>query len=206
MLDRRGRHEARIAASHPAARRPSATWVAAVALAALAVGCSPNPAPTAPATSATPTSSPLATVPEPTPIGTSAAAPCTAADLKASHGLIEGAAGSRLTTVDLVARIACSVDAFPALGLRDADGAILVGAAAGGPGRIDLIGGDAYESNVRVANWCAAEPAFPLALEIIIAGEELQVTGSSFPEEGDLPPCNGGAGPILEGTAWTAAP
>jgi hypothetical protein len=58
----------------------------------------------------------------PTPAATQAAgAPaCTPADLKAEHGLVEGAAGSTLTTVLLTTAIACSIDAFPAMGLRDA--------------------------------------------------------------------------------------
>jgi hypothetical protein len=106
----------------------------------------------------------------------------------------------------LTAAIACSIDAFPALGLRDAQGTILVGSAAGGPGRIDLIAGAGYESNARLANWCSAPPAFPLALEVVLAGGAVPVTGSSFPAEGDLPPCNGDGGPILEASQWVAAP
>ncbi len=119
---------------------------------------------------------------------------------------MEGAAGSRITEVVLVSAVACSIDAFPALGLRDATDAALVGAPSSGPGRIDLVAGTAYTSNVRLANWCAAQPAFPLTLEIVLSGAELAVTGTSFPDEGDLPPCNGSGGPILEGTAWTATP
>ena len=42
----------------------------------------------------------------------------------------------------------------------------------------------------------------PLELELITAAGELAVTGGSFPDEGDLPPCNGAGGPILDGTAW----
>jgi hypothetical protein len=143
-----------------------------------------------------------------TPVSTvtSGAPPCDLADLKASHGLVEGAAGSRLTTVVLVSAVACSIDAFPALGLRDAQGTILVGAAAGGSGRIDLVTGNPYETNVRLANWCASEPAFPLALEIVLGREAVPVTGSSFPDDGELPPCNGDGGPILEASQWVAAP
>jgi hypothetical protein len=33
----------------------------------------------------------------------------------------------------------------------------------------------------------------------------MTVTGSSFDDEGDLPPCNGDGGPILEAEAWVAA-
>jgi hypothetical protein len=186
----------------------------AVALALALTACGPSPAPTPSigsiaagspeASAAIPTPTPL---PEPTPgTTTSVAPPCAASELKASHGLVEGAAGSRLTTVALVSLVGCSVDAFPAFGLRDANGAPLIGGVAGGPGRIDLAVDATYESGVRVANWCGPEPAFPLVLELVVNGSPIPVTGSSFPEEGDLPPCNGSTGPILQANAWAVAP
>lgn len=189
-------------------------------LGASLLACSPTPSSTSGpetlAPTAAPSAAPVATaavtptpVPEPSPVGTgptSVAPPCELSDLKASHGLVEGAAGSRLTTIDLISAVTCSVDAFPALGLRDADGVPLVSGVAGGTGRIDLVGGVGYETEARVANWCAAEPRFPVALELFIAGGELPVQGSSFPDQDDLPACNGGGGPILEANAWTAAP
>jgi hypothetical protein len=158
-----------------------------------------------------------ATLPPPTAPPTSPAteaptepaglAQCEPSDVKASHGLVEGAAGSRLTTVVLVAAVACSVDQFPAYGLVDADGSALVGSVAQGSGRLDLVAGEGYESNVRLANWCADEPAFPLALELHLATALETVTGGSFPDIGDLPPCNGDTqGPILEATAWQLVP
>ena len=177
------------------------------------VGCSPTPAasPTAapnPTFTSAPTMapSPPPTVP-PTAAATAAAGTpaCFTADLKASHGLVEGAAGSRLTTVVLVAQVACSIDAYPAFGLRDARGAVLVGATAGGPGRIDLDPDSSYQSDVRLGTWCAPEPAFPVTLQLEIAGQEVAVTGSSFPEAGDMPPCNGGGGPVLEAGAWAVS-
>ena len=98
------------------------------------------------------------------------------------------------------------MDAFPALGLRDAAGDPLIGGPSSGPGATDLVAGVAYRSDVRLANWCAPEPDFPLSLVVIITGDDLVVTGDAFPEEGDLPPCNGEVGPTLEGTEWTATP
>jgi hypothetical protein len=176
------------------------------------IGCSPTP-------SASPTASPaptFTTAPtieptvEPTVLptavaATAGAAACTAADLKASHGLVEGAAGSRLTTVVLVAQVACSIDAFPAFGLRDANGGALVGGTAGGPGTIDLDPNASYQSDVRLGNWCAPDPAFPLELRLKVGADEVAVTGSSFPEQGDMPPCNGDGGPILEAGAWAVS-
>ena len=199
MNDRRGHSRTRFAASLLAG-------AAALGL----IGCSPaaTPSPTAaptPTFTSPPTVAPSAppTILPTTAATAAAGAPaCTAADLKASHGLVEGAAGSRLTTVVLVAQVACSIDAYPAVGLRDAHRAVLVGAVAGGAGRIDLDPDRSYESQVRFGNWCGTEPAFPLTLELEIAGEEVAVTGSSFPDEGEMPPCNGGGGPVLEARAW----
>jgi Protein of unknown function (DUF4232) len=205
MADRRG------------TSRSAAAPLVAIALALGLVACTQAPAaiPTgAPTVESTPAptlvptaSAPPATV-RPTATETEPAnvAACTKADLKASHGLVEGAAGSRLTTLVLVAATTCSVDLYPALGLRDANGGELVGSASGGPGRIDLEPNASYQSDVRLANWCGPDPAFPLALELRLGAEEVTVTGSSFPEEGDMPPCNGGAGPVLEAGAWEPAP
>jgi hypothetical protein len=182
-----------------------------MALGLLACASTPTASPSV-APSATPTASPTIAPTAPPTVeptvertATAGAHACLAADLKASHGLVEGAAGSRITTVVLVSEIACSIDTFPALGLRDAKGAVLVGAAAGGPGRIELDPDVSYESTVRFGNWCGKEPAFPITIQLEIGAEELAVTGSSFPEEGDMPPCNGGGGPVLEAGAWEAS-
>jgi hypothetical protein len=208
MADRRG-----------SARTRAAAPFLAVVLVLGPVACSATP-------TAEPTATPLQTstpgptvteLPSPSAVATtaatapgpsavSAALACTAAELKASHDLVEGAAGSRLTTVLIVAASTCSVDAFPTMGLRDAGGAELVGSVAGGPGRIDLDPNVSYTSGVRLANWCNPEPAFPLSLVVRIGAEEVGVTGSSFPDEGDMPPCNGGGGPVLEAGQWEAAP
>ena len=187
---------------------------AALLLAATVIACGPAPTATP---AATPTAAPSggATEPDPTEPATTTPEPtvndtgiagtpaCLLADLKASHGLIEGAAGSRLTEVVLVSAATCSVDAFPALRLRDSSGSGLLGGTSAGPGAIDLVPGVAYTSEVRLANWCAPEPSFPLALEVVLGEEELAVTGDSFPEEGDLPACSGDGSPILQATGWT---
>ena len=211
MNDRRGRRTVPVAASSLLVAGLVAAWLVA------ACGTpTPSTAPTAtvaptvapvtvaPVTAAPATDAPTAAPPTivPTAAGTPA---CTAADLKASHGLVEGAAGSRLTEVVVVAAIACSIDATPTLGLRDASGAAIVGGVATAPGRIDLSPELAYASSVRFANWCNPEPEFPLELTIRLGAEELPVTGGSFPdEESGMPPCNGeSVAPTLEGGAWT---
>ncbi len=185
-------------------------------LAATVIACTPT-APSTPSLAPTPSAGPptnpatiapasLPPLPTAADTGSAGTPPCAVADLKASHGLVEGAAGSRLTEIVLVSAATCSIDAYPSLALRDVDGTALLSAPSSGPGGIDLVPGVAHVSQVRLSNWCAPEPDFPLDLEVVIAGAELLVTGGSFPDEGDLPPCNGDGGPILEGSAWTQQP
>ncbi len=160
-------------------------------------------APTVAAPSAGQTLAPLPTAAD---TGSAGTPPCAVADLKASHGLVEGAAGSTLTEIVLVSSATCSVTAYPALALRDGKGAPLLSGPSIGPGGIDLVPGVGNISQVRLSNWCAPEPEFPIDLMVLIAGAELPVTGGPFPDDGDLPPCNGDGGPILEGSAWVQQP
>jgi hypothetical protein len=211
MADRRGRTSIRAAA-----RFLAVAVVLAVVLAACSSTPSPTPAPPTPSPAVTgspsigaslapPSIAPIPSAPADTQ--PSGAAQCEPADIKASHGRVEGAAGSTFTTVVLSPAFPCSIDLFPAFGLRDANGAILVGGTAGGSGRLNLDPELTYETNVRLANWCADDPVFPLRFELILGGGATEaVTGGSFPEDGDVPPCNGaGAGRILEAGQWEAA-
>lgn len=115
---------------------------------------------------------------------------------------MEGAAGSRETEVILVTAVACAVPASPAFGLRDGGGAAVVAGAPGGDGQVVVQPGSTYVSDVRFANWCAAEPSYPLTLELRLPGETLEVTGGPFPENGDMPPCTDGPTPELIATPW----
>jgi len=160
-----------------------------------------RPATVQPSAPEPPTEGPIET---PGPTADSDAPPCALGDLKASHGLVEGAAGSLLTEVLLVSAATCSVDAFPTLVLRDGRGGELLRAAAAGPGSIDLAIGVAYGSQVRLANWCLPLPAFPLTLGIALSAGELAVSGTGFGEADGLPPCNAGDGAEgLVGSAWS---
>ena len=209
MHHRRGRAASRAAAPLVALAFLIAACTSTPLPLASTAASTPSPAPTA-SPSLAPSVAPPSVAPSPSeepPSQAAGAPPCEPADIKASHGLVEGGAGSRFTTVVLVSSVACSVDLWPAFGLKDGSGAMLVNGVAGGPGRIDLDPNLSYQSNVRLANWCANDPAFPLHFELLVGGEEEEVTGGSFPEEGDLPPCNGeAAGRVFEAQPWEVVP
>lgn len=196
-------------------RAAAAILVSSVAVGVVACSATPSVAPLttptvlpteAPAASPSATAATSTEAPTPEPTSGTAMPGCGAADLKASHDLVEGAAGSRLTTIVLTAATTCWVDLYPALGIRDATGTQLVGSTTTGVGRIELDPDVTYSTDVRFANWCDPEPRFPLALVIRIGPEEVAVTGSSFPDVGDMPPCNGVGGPRLESDPWAASP
>ena len=193
-------------------------WIVALLLAAALGACAPitpsvtpatalpsalPPATAGPTQAVTPTEPPMTVAPTAAATQTAEAPACEVPDLKASHGLVDGAAGSVFTEVVLEAAVTCSIDAVPGLRLRDASGAVIATEPASVlPGRVDLVGGVAYTGSVKLDNWCAPEPNFPVRLLILIDGSELFVTGSSFPDEGDVPECLADRGISLEGTAW----
>ena len=171
-------------------------------------GRTPTIAPTA--ESLPPTMVPIETdEPEPTDLdtGSPGTPPCQIDELKASRGITQVEGDERVTEIILVAAATCSVDAYPALLLQDDGGMKLVVADAAGPGGIDLVGGVAYVSAIRLSNWCLGDPAYPVSIGIKHATGTLMVTGDSFPDEGDLPACVfDNADPILAGTAWQPTP
>lgn len=150
----------------------------------------------------------MTVAPTATPVETETAGtpPCDLSDLKASHGLVEASGDSRLMEVVLVAGGSCSVNLFPGFKLSDAAGAAILDSPSAGPGRLDLVPDIAYRSQVRLSSWCAPEPAFPLTLALVVADGSIEVTGSSFPEEGALPPCSTDGETVLEASAWNPVP
>ena len=175
----------------------------------------PSPSPTEAAAAVTstpaPTAAPATPAPTPTEAPTSEPTPpdgvqvCGPADLKVSHGLVDGAAGSIITEIVLVSDSHCSVDTSPSLGLQDKSGAELVAATPAGSDTIELVAGGAYTAQVRIANWCGPDPAFPLALVLWIDSDKVVVTGGSFPQNG-MPGCLGTGGVRLESTPWVVSP
>lgn len=189
----------------------------ACSLAAFVAGCSPSTPTEAPATAtatpvvaptAGPTLTPATAAPASTPGPTTAGVvPCGPADVKASHGLVDGAAGSVFTEVVLEANSTCTVDATPSIGLQDKNGTALIAVTAASGGPFELTAGSAYTTTVRLANWCGPDPAFPVALLIWLDADKLVVGGGSFPSDG-MPGCLGGAGSAarLEATPWSPSP
>jgi hypothetical protein len=209
MTDRRGTRARRLL--------PVFTTVAAAAL-LLACGstvptASPLPSlPPAPAATPTevpdtfdvPSFTPETDPPDPTDsdTGSPGTPPCDADAVKASHGLIESDGDDRTTEVVLVAADTCSVDAYPELALEDSRGHVLAHADAAGAGAIDLVGGAAYTPEVRLSN-CCLDVALPVAIRIAHGGASIVVTGDSFPDPDNLPPCvHQDAPPVLSGTGW----
>ncbi|HJP89392.1 MAG TPA: hypothetical protein VJ850_10195 [Candidatus Limnocylindrales bacterium] len=189
-------------------------------VATLLVACSttapsPSPLPSLPpAPAATPTDvpdtfdipsfTPETDPPEPTDTdtGSPGTPPCDIDAVKASHGLIDSDGDDRTTEVVLVAADTCSIDAYPELSLADSKGHVVAQADAAGAGAIDLVGGVAYTTEVRVSNWCI-DVAPPVAIRIAHDGASIVVTGDSFPDPDNLPPCvHQDAPPVLSGTAW----
>jgi hypothetical protein len=187
----------------------------------VAAGCgsstptvTPTTAPSEPAAATGAASEPVPTdamseAPSETPedTGTAGTPACPIDALKASHGITEVDGDDRTTEVVLVAADTCSVDAYPTLQLVDSDGAVLVSAAPLGVGGLDLVGGVAYTSEVRLGNWCLPDPTYPVTIAIVLAGRGVAVTGDSFPDDMTIPPCvHEGDDPVLSGTAWLPAP
>lgn len=215
MLEARQRPRRCSSTARPAAgSRRAASAVASLLAGVLVAACGPGPTlapPSEPPPSLVPTASPTPT-PEATATDAPTASPadtgpgvaaCAAIDLKASHGIVEGTAGSRETEVVLVAAVRCALPAWPTVQLRDGLGAALVAGSPGGSGETVVQPGGSYVSAVQLSNWCGDEPAYPLTLDLLVGGETVAVSGGPFPEEGDMPPCAGGDPPILSATAWT---
>jgi len=185
----------------------------AVILAACASAAA-TPRPTA-TPSASPGASPSATAsgsPGASPSASQAAAACSVLDVDATITGWEGAAGSRIATVDVknIGGSTCNLAAPMAEKLLDGIGAPLITSTGDqAVGSSMALGNDqTAKLLVSVANWCSAKPTDPVSIGLTLAG------GTSFvaePANGvtfDPPPCNGASQPTTVGvqsSGWTAA-
>jgi hypothetical protein len=152
------------------------------------------------------TATPASTVePSPTELGGTTAAACRESDVELVHGRVDGAAGSRFTTMTLTVTgaAACTVPLEPTIELIDATGAQLVETApAGAVATMEMPVGTAVTSKVQLANWCDPPPAEPLTLSLVLDGVSMPVLGGPYPDPGGLPGCNGAGGPTFVATDW----
>jgi hypothetical protein len=215
-------------------RFPLATLTGAVALvlAAVAVGAwlnrgssadlgasSPSPAVSAPivavvspsispsvAPSDTPSPSPTPT-PEPTatPVATEAA--CDADELAARITMWEGAAGSRIATVQLtsVGTSDCLLDAVARPQLVDGSGAVLInGDNPGTDDQVSIAPGDVLTTLVSAANYCQSAPRPPVSVAFVFANGDRIVAAPESSTDATVPPCNGPGQPgTIEMHAWS---
>jgi hypothetical protein len=169
------------------------------------------------------------TAPSPTPIATQAANAnqtsdatpaavatdpplCIAVDLDGRIVRWEGAAGSRIATVELRSTAAgdCSLPSDPTLALLDADGVpLIVGATE--PWHAAISPGGVLHSMVRVGNYCGSEGRDPVMIHVEATFADGKDSLSLFPTAGGLsgvPPCNGPAGSNgdIEMQPWQQGP
>jgi hypothetical protein len=106
-----------------------------------------------------------------------------------------GAAGARGTNVVFRAADSiqpCAIDSRPSLALRDANGALVESAGGGVAPRVEVGPGSVLEIGIFWSNWCGAQPAQPLGLNLTLAGDPTALPlvppgGQQIP----VPPCSG---------------
>ena len=126
-----------------------------------------------------------------------AGAPCPPGELGARVTAWEGAAGSRIATVELTndGATACTLPAASWPALVDASGAILIeGTPPAGTADVQLAPGKALTASVRVSNYCGADPVTPLTIAISLPAGQRVVAEPLSPTDTTMPPCMGDPG------------
>ncbi len=170
-------------------------------------GPSPSPA----ASIVTGAASPSAPSAPPSPSPTLAPTPSPSVGCSLSARIVswEGAAGSRIATVELKndGPEPCTVPAAARPALIDGSGrALALGVAPGGePGTIELESGATAKALVRTSNIClAAPPAAPVTV-LLDFGDGTSVAAQPFaPDDAEVAPCNGPTQPSeIDMQPWT---
>ena len=122
---------------------------------------------------------------------------CTPYDVDAVITAWDGAAGSRIATVELhqIGATPCGVDPLPQPWLADGHGTPLLTGNAGAGTPITFAPGEVLHTLVQVGNYCGPEPAAPVTLAFTQNGAVFVATALSPTDLSGVPPCNGEAGP-----------
>jgi hypothetical protein len=193
----------------PVATLTGATLViVAVAVAALVIGqqgpspsvgslpstSAASPAPSAPA-SVTAVASPSATV---VPTAKPTVGPCDPASLAARITSWEGAAGSRIATVELTNRgtSSCVLEAVDRPQLVGGDGSVRIdGKSPATTEHLTLKAGAVVTTLVEASNDCKPAPVPPISLAFVFADGRRLVAEPLSPTDTTDPPCNGAGSP-----------
>jgi Protein of unknown function (DUF4232) len=122
---------------------------------------------------------------------------CTPNDVDAVITAWDGAAGSRIATVELhqTSTTPCVVDPLPQPWLADGKGHALITGKAGTGTPIEIAPGDVLHTLVQAGNYCGPDPVAPVTVAFN-QGEAVFVATALSPNDlSGVPPCNGTAGP-----------
>ena len=122
---------------------------------------------------------------------------CTPNDVDAVITAWDGAAGSRIATVELhqIGATPCAVDPLPQPWLADGGGTPLLTGKAGTGTPITFAPGEVLHTLVQVGNYCGPEPAAPVTVAFTQGDATFVATALSRTDLSGVPPCNGEAGP-----------
>jgi hypothetical protein len=158
----------------------------------LTADASPSPSPAAtPSPTVPPSPSPTAS---PTPELTPSPAPSDECDLQAAITAWEGAAGSRIATIQLMntGPLGCSIPTLPSARLIDASGRVLAQVVNPDTGdRIELAVGDIASTAASVANVCGQPPKAPITIQLDLGAKGVVTARPFSPTDATVPPCNG---------------
>jgi hypothetical protein len=178
----------------------------------------PAAAPSAPATavataSPSPSAAPTATAtadPAPTvipkPTATPAPSACDPAKLAARITRWEGAAGSRIATLELTnaSSQTCTIRAMDKPQLVDGKGSVLIdGQTPSETAVVTLAPGDVVTTLVEDSNYCGPDPVPPVSVAFVQSGGGRFVATPVSPTDTTVPPCNGAGQPaVIDMHAW----
>jgi hypothetical protein len=135
-----------------------------------------------------------------------AAAACAGADITATGGPWEGAAGSRGSSIVVTnaGSVACALPADPTVAMLDQAGTVVLAntppQSGAGP---TLVSGSSVGFSLVIGNWCDQQVTFPLHFSLALAADAVEVDGLFATTLDDLPPCNGpGQPPSISTSGW----